>query len=115
VKYVHIICLKQWIKSNCVTKTSTFCTQYSWKNIKCELCHKAFPGIKLLSSHNEKIDIFLNNGKYEELIDIPKQSSNSILLESIPKKDKNSKAFYSLSILPKNVVRLVWNIVIISR
>ena len=43
VKYVHIDCLKQWIKSKGVSRTTGVSTEYRWKKIYCELCNRDLP------------------------------------------------------------------------
>ena len=55
VKYVHIDCLKQWIKSKGVSKIYPNCITYIWKILECELCHRNLPGIY------KKIESKLNN------------------------------------------------------
>jgi hypothetical protein len=45
MKYVHIKCLQQWLKSRLHTRDTTIAFTIAWKNLDCELCKKAFPSI----------------------------------------------------------------------
>lgn len=47
MKYVHITCLQQWLKSRFHIKNTAVAFTIAWKTLDCELCSKAFP-----SKHN---------------------------------------------------------------
>lgn len=43
IKYLHVQCLKDWLKSKLNTRTSPNSTSYFWKNFECELCKLPYP------------------------------------------------------------------------
>ncbi|CAD8140008.1 unnamed protein product [Paramecium pentaurelia] len=45
IKYIHLNCLKKWLKSKFQTKQSDHCIIYMWKNLECELCKFNYPPI----------------------------------------------------------------------
>jgi len=94
VQYVHIDCLKHWIKSKCVIKSTGVCTEYSWKSLKCELCHKIFP------------DIFVYKTKLIQLIDHERLHPNSILMESLPREGQSEKKMYLITVRPSNIIKI---------
>lgn len=43
MKYIHIKCLQQWLKSRLQTRDTQIAFTIAWKNLDCELCKKPFP------------------------------------------------------------------------
>ncbi|CAI2376075.1 unnamed protein product [Moneuplotes crassus] len=43
VKYMHVSCLREWIKSKCKISEKDYCTTYIWENLFCELCKIKYP------------------------------------------------------------------------
>jgi hypothetical protein len=47
VRFIHLLCIKQWLKSKVNTKSFNFLTVHSFKTFECEICKSAIPGITL--------------------------------------------------------------------
>lgn len=43
IQWMHLNCLKQWLKSKLHLKTSENSTTYNYKNFACELCTMPYP------------------------------------------------------------------------
>jgi len=94
VKFIHIGCLKQWIKSKGSSKINANCTTHIWKNLECELCHRSLP------------EVFVVKGQQVPLIDLPKPESNYIILETLAKDKGSSRSFHVISSLYNNALRI---------
>jgi hypothetical protein len=92
MKYIHLLCLRQWLKSSMKTRQTGSSVSYFWKTLKCELCKEKLP-----SSVNVK-------DRYIELICIPLPETSFILLEEV---SGDSKGLHMISMLPGAEVRLV--------
>ena len=44
VKYMHISCLQQWIKSQITEKKTDSVSSYIWKEFRCDVCKANYPG-----------------------------------------------------------------------
>lgn len=44
LKYIHLNCLKSWIKNRATITKHSYGYSYILKNMECELCHMIFPG-----------------------------------------------------------------------
>ena len=44
LKYVHLGCLREWIRNRGVSQSTAFGKSYFWKNLECELCHGRLQG-----------------------------------------------------------------------
>ncbi len=51
MKYIHFSCLQTWLKQKIIIKSSLndYCTNYSLKQIECELCKAVLPGNIILN------------------------------------------------------------------
>ena len=45
MKYIHIKCLQQWLKSKLHIKQANNSTSVYWKTLECELCKTPYPSI----------------------------------------------------------------------
>jgi hypothetical protein len=95
MKYIHLMCLRQWLKSNMKTRQTGRSVSYFWKTLKCELCKEKLP-----SSVSVK-------DRYIELICIPLPETSFILLEEVSGDAQQSKGLHMISMLPGAEVRLV--------
>ncbi len=43
MKYIHVKCLQQWLKSKLHTKHSSNSIAIYWKTLECELCKTPYP------------------------------------------------------------------------
>ena len=48
MKFVHLLCLKSWIKTKLLTKTAPTLRSYLWKSFDCEICKSTYPCIYIL-------------------------------------------------------------------
>lgn len=77
MKYLHVECLKSWLKSKLSVSNQENVMVMNIRNIKCEICKKEYP---------EKIKY---NGKTIYLLDINKNDSDYIIIESQIKDTKS--------------------------
>lgn len=54
MKYIHIQCIKYWLKSKLNTKKYRYLIIHSFKNLECELCKVPFPGKKTYDQRKGK-------------------------------------------------------------
>lgn len=47
LKYVHLNCLKYWMKNRAIFHETSYGKAYFWKSLDCELCHTQLPGLLL--------------------------------------------------------------------
>lgn len=69
MKYIHLECLKEWLRNKLAMRTRGNSISYYWKNFDCELCKQKFPS---------KIKI---QGKVINLIEFKKPEIPYIILE----------------------------------
>lgn len=50
VKYMHISCLQQWLKSQVTQRKTAIVSSYVWKEFKCDVCKANYPGKKSIRS-----------------------------------------------------------------
>ena len=77
MKYIHLKCLQNCLKSKLTSKSSDCVLSFSWKKLGCDLCKKTYP---------YKLSL---KDKIIELLEIPKPPGQYIILEVLCK-DKNS-------------------------
>jgi hypothetical protein len=94
MKYIHLKCLQQWLKSKLVSRSSENAISLTWKTLTCELCKRTFP---------HRLGVL---GKSVELVEIPKPRSNFLILESLHKDRNFNKGVHVVSLASKSVVRL---------
>ena len=94
LKYIHLSCLKQWIKSNATLSTSNEnCIYYIFNQIYCELCKENFPDYVKVDDTIYSIWDF-SESKFK----------NFICLDSLPFNGK--KSIYIISFDKKNLIRI---------
>lgn len=71
MKYIHLECLKEWLRNKLAMRTRGGAVSYYWKNFNCELCKQKFPS---------KVKI---NGKVINLIEFQKPEIPYIILEEL--------------------------------
>ena len=99
MKYIHLDCLKKWIKSKLTYDEKENVTSIIWKNFECELCSAIFP-----SKSNKKDYINHEQNRYCT-IDYHKPENNYIILE-ILNKENNKKGFHILRFHDKSYITL---------
>lgn len=94
VKYTHLQCLKQWLRSKVGIKTNDACVTYSWKSLECEICKMELP----LS--------WRNRGQAFPLFDFEKPQYPHMILESISSERSSTKYVHVISTAVKSCIRL---------
>lgn len=94
VRFIHILCLRRWLKSKITTKNFNFLMVNSYKSLECEICKKTMP--ERIRYHGEVIN----------LIDFQKPDDNYIMLESISREKRDTCYLYVIHMKDKNVIKL---------
>ena len=69
MKYIHLLCLKEWLNSKKLVYTGERVKSYFWKALECELCKQAF-------EHKMKGDLF-------KIMDFECPRNDYIIMESV--------------------------------
>lgn len=95
MKYVHIKCLQQWLKSRLQTKNTAIAFTIAWKSLDCELCSRPFPSI-----------VELDGVKYYPL-DLPRTEAKSyIVLEVLGKDSMQVRGLHFINMSVKPQIKL---------
>ena len=93
MKYIHVLCLKNWMKSKITTRNFKFLIVYCFKNIHCELCKANIP---------DKVKL---NGEIINLFDLTKPDTNYIILESISREKSENKYLYIIHLKESKTIK----------
>lgn len=94
MKYIHLKCLQQWMRSRLATRSTENAVSFTWKTLNCELCKRPFP------------NSLLKEGKVIELIDIPKPPCQYLILESLRRESGSTRGLHVLSLYNKSSLKL---------
>lgn len=94
MRYIHLECLKLWLKTKIVTKTTEHMILQTYKNLSCELCKESIPD--KLKVHNEIIYLY----------DFQKPDSNYLILESMLKESDGTTCLYVIDMKNKDMLKL---------
>ncbi len=100
MKYIHFSCLQTWLKQKIIVKSTSneFCTNYSLKQIECELCKSILP------------DYVRHKNKLYEIWDFTKPTFKSyISFESVAAINA-TRTLYIVNLENKNTIRIVYYI-----
>ena len=88
LKYIHLNCLKQWLKTNTyiLYENNEFCKTYKYKEAECELCKTKLP------------DYIRHKGKLYEINDFGDDFKNYIIFECLTLDKNNNKFLYVASL-----------------
>eukprot|EP00826_Nyctotherus_ovalis_P054623 TRINITY_DN7168_c0_g1_i11.p1 TRINITY_DN7168_c0_g1~~TRINITY_DN7168_c0_g1_i11.p1 ORF type:complete len:309 (-),score=21.17 TRINITY_DN7168_c0_g1_i11:370-1296(-) len=50
VRYVHLNCLRRWLKNQLIERENEYFHSYSWQELNCDICHAPYPST--LHSHH---------------------------------------------------------------
>ena len=53
VRFIHVKCLKYWLKSKVAERKTEIAVSYTWKSFECEVCKTKYPGKFLLNSNRK--------------------------------------------------------------
>ena len=94
VKYTHLLCLKQWLRSKVGIRPNDSCTTYSWKSLECEICKMELP----LSLRTR--------GQLFTLFDFEKPQCPYVILEALCSERSSAKYVHVISTAAKSCIRL---------
>lgn len=96
MKFIHLLCLKQWLASRLTAKINKYTTTYTVKANSCELCKQKFP---------ERVAI---GEKSYYLLDIRLPEKDYIILERTEKDKKDVKTMYLINFEVDKELRIVY-------
>lgn len=94
VKYTHLLCMKQWLRSKVGVRPTESCTTYSWKSLECEICKMELP----LSMRTR--------GQLFNLFDFEKPQCPYVILEAFCSERSTAKYVHVISSASKSFIRL---------
>lgn len=95
VKYIHLNCLKSWLRSKVTVRASDHSVTYQWKTLECEICKTELPFT--LNFHGNSLSLF----------DFDKPQAPYIVLEAYSSGRTASKAMHVISMTEgKTSIRL---------
>ena len=109
VKYIHVVCLQEWLRTRLDSDNTGTIRTYHWKNIDCELCKTALPMVLLLG------------GYPKALVEINKPGIPFIILEEACRRERSQIHVISMPIGSKAEIgrnpqcQIVLNDVSVSR
>ena len=86
VKFVHFLCLRQWIQTKMISQILLRFSTYFWPSFECEICKTPFPFV------------FKANGRKYNMVEfqIP-ENENFLVLESLNLEKSTSKLVHILT------------------
>eukprot|EP00826_Nyctotherus_ovalis_P049999 TRINITY_DN6085_c0_g2_i14.p1 TRINITY_DN6085_c0_g2~~TRINITY_DN6085_c0_g2_i14.p1 ORF type:complete len:256 (+),score=25.78 TRINITY_DN6085_c0_g2_i14:401-1168(+) len=101
VRFIHIKCLKYWLKSKVSGRRTQYSVSYAWKDFECEVCKMKYP---------EKFTT--SDGKLVEIAIIEKPQTNFMVLELDTKSNSGLKLIHIIFLDRKSCLSIVSNSVI---
>ena len=90
MKYIHFICLRQWINNKFYSKIennkNSYCSVYKIKPVECELCKTKFP------------DLIIKNEIKYDISELKPEFDNYMIFESLTLDKNKNKYIYILSL-----------------
>ena len=93
MKYIHLKCLQNCLKSKMTSKASDCVLSFSWKKLGCDLCKKTYP---------YKLSL---KDKIVELLEIPKPPGQYIILEVLCTDKNSQKGLHLVHMGTKNSIK----------
>lgn len=94
MKFIHLLCLRQWLNSRKISRMTENCVTFSWKSIDCEICRSSIPF---------SVD---RMGKESELLRIEKPKSPFLVLEGVGNDKNSNKGVHIVGITGNNLITL---------
>ena len=97
MKYIHLQCLREWLKSKLTVRESGSVVTYSWHPMCCELCKEPFP------------ETVKCNSATFDLIDFHQPDLSYLMLEDLHPNtpDTHEKLLYIISLYENDSIRIV--------
>ncbi|CAG9328886.1 unnamed protein product [Blepharisma stoltei] len=94
MKYVHINCLKEWLKNRITARETPKAISYYWKDFSCELCKTKLPSIIQIG------------GQQYELIGFTHPTKPFIILEDFRSDLRHSNGVHIITLEPENYAEI---------
>lgn len=94
MKFIHLMCLRQWLNSRMISRNTENCVSLSWKSIDCEICKSVIPF---------SLD---GVGKDGEVLKIEKPKSPFLVLEGVGNDKNSNKGVHIIGVTGNNTVTL---------
>jgi hypothetical protein len=107
VRFIHIKCLKHWLRSKVAERRTEVAVSYAWKDFECEVCKTKYPG-KFILAAIEKFEI--PDEKLMDIFKIDRPKNNFISLELDNTLTSGLKALHIISLDKKDRLKIVRNV-----
>eukprot|EP00826_Nyctotherus_ovalis_P065223 TRINITY_DN9583_c0_g1_i11.p1 TRINITY_DN9583_c0_g1~~TRINITY_DN9583_c0_g1_i11.p1 ORF type:complete len:349 (-),score=76.07 TRINITY_DN9583_c0_g1_i11:837-1883(-) len=104
VCFIHVKCLKYWLKYKISERRIDFSVTYMWKDFECEICKTKYPG-KLSEGLVEKITT--PDGEMLDVVKIDKPKSNYMILELDTATSAGLKTIHVIFLNKKSTLTIV--------
>jgi hypothetical protein len=94
MKFIHLMCLRQWMQARMVARNTERCVTFSWKSIDCEICKASLPFA------------VEEAGKETELLRIDKPKGPFLVLEGVGNDKNSNKGVHVISVTGNNCITL---------
>jgi hypothetical protein len=94
MKFIHVKCLQQWLKSKLHIKQSTSSTSVYWKVLECELCKTQYP------------TYFIVEDKRYDIVEFDRPDCPYIILDILSKEKGITRGIHVIKMENKNSIRL---------
>lgn len=95
MRYIHLLCLKQWLSKQIKAVSNDFSVTIHWKPLCCEMCKALY-----------KYRIYLDNKKFYT-VDIPKPQKPYLVIEVMKKRAKEEgRIFKFITFRHKPIVNI---------
>mmetsp|Transcript_34470 Transcript_34470/g.60498 ORF Transcript_34470/g.60498 Transcript_34470/m.60498 type:complete len:420 (-) Transcript_34470:871-2130(-) len=94
MKFIHIECLKHWLKSKVVVKQDGATSSFYWKTLQCELCKEALSSLVRV------------NDRDFDLLEVPKPETPFIILEDMRRDLRHERCLHVTALIDSTPVYL---------
>lgn len=94
MKYIHVTCLKEWLKNRLLSRFTEQSMYYCWKSLDCEICKQPLPATVTVK------------GVVYSLITIVSPDTPFIILESIKREQSMTRVVHLIKFLTSKPVVL---------
>lgn len=94
MKYIHLECLKGWIKERVTIKETNHITSVLWESLNCEICKAPYP-----------IAVYFY-GKIYELIEVKAPKQPYLIMESYDKDNQEVNGLHIMSFALKKYIKI---------
>eukprot|EP00826_Nyctotherus_ovalis_P054625 TRINITY_DN7168_c0_g1_i6.p1 TRINITY_DN7168_c0_g1~~TRINITY_DN7168_c0_g1_i6.p1 ORF type:complete len:376 (-),score=76.46 TRINITY_DN7168_c0_g1_i6:101-1228(-) len=96
VRYVHLNCLRRWLKNQLIERENEYFHSYSWQELNCDICHAPYPNT-----------IQCPDGKEVAICDMQMPESDYMILETVSELNGHDyQSTYIVQLDKKNVLKI---------